>query len=203
MVTLLIPTDAPYVTGPPQGKWTYADWEMLPNDGNRYEVINGVLYVTTAPSFFHQWIVRRLDRFVGVPAEEQGLAFAATAPIGVIMPACDPVQPDFTLVLAGRADIIRERRIMGVPDVIVEVMSPGSTAYDERVKLAAYAAAGVPEYGVIDPAARVVRVYRLEAPGRYSAPRTFDEADALTFDCLPGIAVPVAQLFAGAPDTTW
>ena len=50
-----------------QGHWTYADWEALPDDGNRYEVIDGVLYMTTAPSFFHQWIVRRLDRYLGMP----------------------------------------------------------------------------------------------------------------------------------------
>src|SRR5207247_363754 len=103
----------------------------LPNDDNHYEIIAGVLYMGTAPSYFHQWIVRRLDRFVGVPAEQQGAAFAAIAPVGVLMPGCDPVQPDFVIVLASRASIIRERRIMGVPDLIVEVISPGSIAYDE------------------------------------------------------------------------
>src|SRR5689334_7433198 len=47
--------------------WNYTRWKRLPDDGNRYEVIDGVLYMTTAPSNFHQWIVRRLDRFVGIP----------------------------------------------------------------------------------------------------------------------------------------
>jgi Uma2 family endonuclease len=75
--------------------WNYARWEQLPDDGNRYEVIDGVLYMTTAPSTFHQWIVRRLDRFVGMPLEDQGLAYIFTAPIGLLMPDCDPVQPDF------------------------------------------------------------------------------------------------------------
>ncbi len=202
MTALVIPTDAAAVNGPPQGRWTYADWETLPDDGNRYEVIGGVLYMTTAPSYFHQWIVRRLDRYVGQPAEQQGLAFAATAPIGLLMPGCDPVQPDFVLVLAARAAIIRERRIFGVPDLIVEVLSPGSVAYDERVKLAAYATAGVPEYATIDPAARTVSLYRLEAPGRYAAPRIFHEDARVSFDCLPTISVLVSDLFAGAPDTT-
>ena len=64
--------------GPPQGQWTYADWEELPDDGNRYEIIDGVLYMTTAPSFFHQWIVNRLERHITIPAEDQGLAFAFT-----------------------------------------------------------------------------------------------------------------------------
>jgi Uma2 family endonuclease len=73
MTALIVPTDAPAVAGPPQGHWTYADWETLPDDGNRYEVIDGVLYMTTAPSTFHQWIVKRLERYIGIPLEDQGL----------------------------------------------------------------------------------------------------------------------------------
>ena len=70
--------------------WNYDRWEReLPDDGNRYEVIEGILYMTTAPGYFHQWIVRRLDQYVGVPLEQQGLAYAATAPIGVLMPGCE------------------------------------------------------------------------------------------------------------------
>jgi hypothetical protein len=52
MVALIIPTDAPIIPGPPQGRWTYADWESLPDDGNRYEIIDGVLYMTTARASF-------------------------------------------------------------------------------------------------------------------------------------------------------
>ena len=202
MVTLVIPTSASSIAGPPQGHWTHAAWEALPDDGNRYEIIDGVLYMTTAPSYFHQWIVRRLDHFIGIPAEQQGLAFAAVAPIGLIMPGCDPVQPDFVLVLKDKASIIRDRRIYGVPNLIIEVISPGSIAYDEQVKLAAYAAAGVPEYATIDPATRTLNLYRLEAPGRFASPRIFTQTETATFDCLPTISVPVAELFAGAPDTT-
>ena len=202
MATLVIPTDANTVYGPPQGQWTYEDWLRLPDDGNRYEIINGHLYMTTAPSSFHQWIVLRLYRFVGIPAEEQELALAMVAPIGVIMPDCDPVQPDFVLVLKERADIFRDRRIMGVPDLIAEVLSPGSTAYDEQVKLEAYAKAGVPEYAIIDPGARRVSVHRLDEPGKYADPVIFGEDDTLTFNCLPSINVAVSGLFAGAPDTT-
>src|SRR3712207_9443149 len=64
--------------------WCYARWEQLPDDGNRYEVIDGVLYMTTAPSNFHRWIVRRLDRVVGIPLEDLGVAYVFTVPIGVL-----------------------------------------------------------------------------------------------------------------------
>jgi Uma2 family endonuclease len=202
MTTLAIPTHAPAVTGPPQGYWTIADWEKLPDDGNRYEIINGVLYMTTAPSFFHQWIVRRLDRFVGVPAETQGLAYAAVAPVGLIMPGCDPVQPDFVIVLKHHAEIIRERRIMGVPNLIVEVMSPGSIAYDLGLKLETYAQAAVPEYAVVNPAEQTLSLYQLDQPEQYAAPQVFRESDPVAFSCLPTIQFAVANLFEDAPDTS-
>jgi Uma2 family endonuclease len=118
------------------------------------------------------------------------------------MPGCEPVQPDYVFVLKDNADIINGGRIRGVPNLIGEVQSPGNAAYDERVKLIAYAFAGVPEYAIVKPAARMVSYYRLDALGRYTAPREYTEADTILFDCLPGIAVPIAQLFAGAPDTT-
>jgi len=202
MVALAIPTDAPLISGPPQGRWTYADWESLPDDDNRYEIIDGFLYRSTPPSYFHQWIIRWLDHSVGMPAEQQGLGFAATAPVGLLMPGGDPVQPDFVFVLKEHAEIINDRKIRGVPDVIVEVISPGSVAYDERVKLLAYAAAGVPEYGLIVPTERVVRLYKLDAPGRYAFPKTFTEGQSFSFGCLPELTVSVADLFAGSPDTT-
>ena len=91
MTALVIKTDSPVVAGPLQGHWTLADWEALPNDGNRYEIIDGVLYMTTAPHSFHQWIIRRLERFIGIPAEDAGLAYCFPAPVGVIMPGCDVV----------------------------------------------------------------------------------------------------------------
>jgi Uma2 family endonuclease len=202
MVTLVIPTDAASVKGPPQGQWTYADWETLPDDGNRYEVIDGVLFMSTAPSSFHQWIIKHLYRFVGLPAEEQGLAYAYFAPIGVLMPGCEPVQPDFVIVLSKRASILHDRRIHGVPDLIIEVLSPGNPDYDQEVKMEAYAKAGVPEYGIIDPAEKTLSLRSLERPGQYAEPRVFKVGDTVTFACLPTIPLEVGNLFADSPDTT-
>lgn len=202
MRTPVISTDAPTVIGPPQGQWAYADWEALPDDGNRYEIINGVLYMSTAPSSFHQWIVFQLVRYIGVPAVDQGLALPTFAPIGVIMPGCDPVQPDFVVVRTDNASIFRDRRIRGVPDLVVEILSPGTRTYDESVKLVTYAHAGLPEYTIVDPQARTLTHYRLEAPGGFGGPRVYEEAETCRFDCLPTVSVRVGDLFAGAPDTT-
>jgi Uma2 family endonuclease len=202
MTTLVIPTEAPAVSGPPQGRWTYVDWEALPSDGNRYEVIDGMLYMTTAPSNFHQWIVQGLHEYIGIPARRQGLAYAFAAPIGVLMPNCQPVQPDFVVILKAHADIIRDRRIIGVPDLIIEILSPGNAAYDEEIKLEAYARAGVREYAIVDPRTRTISHYRLKGPGLYTAPHMVGEDERILFDCLPTLPIPVRELFAGAPDTS-
>lgn len=183
--------------------WNYARWEQLPEDGNRYEVIDGVLYMTTAPSSFHQWIVRRLDRFVGIPLEDQAVAYVFTAPIGVLMPGCDPVQPDFVVVRRTKASIIRERRIRGVPDLIAEVLSPGNAEQDTKIKRAAYAHAGVPEYWIVRPDTRdVLQCSQPDAVlGDYTQTVLIGLADELVAATLPA-RVSVADLFADAPDTT-
>lgn len=202
MTTLVVPTDAPSVVGPPQGGWTYADWESLVDDGRRYEIIAGVLYMTTAPSSFHQWIIQGLHEFIGIPMRRRSLGYALAAPVGLIMPGCDPVQPDFVIILQAHASIIRNRRIMGVPDAIIEVLSPGNAAYDTEIKRQAYAVAGVPEYGIIDPGKRRFSHYQLSAPGDYAVPVIVDASATVTLNCLPDLVIPIGELFAGAPDTS-
>lgn len=199
MVTLVMRTDAPKVAGPPQGQWKYSDWEHLPDDDNRYEIIDGVLYMSTSPSAFHHWIIKRLVTKIGARAEEEGLAYIYFAPIGVIMPGCDPIQPDFVIVRAGRESIIHERGIRGVPDLIAEVLSPGNHDYDEAVKKAAYENAGVPEYLIIDPVTRTVRHFQLNDNRQYDEPQVYTVHDTLVIVCLPTIPILVEDLFAGSP----
>lgn len=186
----------------PDASWTYDRWEQLPDDGNRYEVICGVLYMTTSPSQFHQWVVKRLMILVGYPAEVQGLVYAYTAPIGVLMPGCDPVQPDFLLIRQERADIIPDQRIRGVPDLIAEVLSPNNAEHDTVVKRSAYARAGVPEYWIVRPATRdILLCWQPDADlGDYTQTRLIAGDADLTSPTLE-LRVTVADLFAGAPNT--
>lgn len=202
MRALVINTDAPTVLGPPQGHWSYADWERLPEDGNSYEIIDGVLYMTTAPSTYHQWITMSLIQYLAIPAKTQGRGYAFTAPVGLLIPGCDPVQPDFMFVRAANQAIIHDRRIRGVPDLIIEILSPSSIIYDSQIKLRAYVLAGVPEYAIIDPQTRTLDYYRLHSPGRYDGPVSFAETERISFACLPETPLRIGELFAGAPDTS-
>jgi len=185
----------------PDASWDYARWEQLPDDGNRYEVICGVLYMSTAQSQFHQWIVKRLMFRVGSVAEERGLAWAYTAPIGVLMPGCDPVQPDFLLIRQDRAEISPDQRIRGVPDLIAEVLSPTNPEQDTVVKRAAYARAGVPEYWIVRPTTRdVLLCWQPDATlGDYTQSRLV-AADAELVSPTLTLRVPVGDLFSGAPN---
>jgi Uma2 family endonuclease len=190
------------VKGPPQGQWTYADWERIPDDGNIYEVIDGMLFVSKVPGITHQTTLLNFYDCLGYPARQQKFAEVYFKRIGVQIPACDPVQPDLVVVLTWRASLVEESGFFVIPDLLAEILSPGSRDYVEGIKLEAYEKAGVPEYVVIDPEERQLRLYTLKSPGDYGEPRVYNEGDSVTFACLPTIVVEVSKLFEGAPDTT-
>ena len=180
--------------------WCYDKWEQLPEDGNRYEVIDGVLYMSTAPSYWHQQSVILLIEHVGLPMKQQGVVSVATAPVGVIMPGADPVQPDFLLIRTERRHIIAEDgRVRGVPDLIAEILSPNHPELDTIVKRAAYARAGVPEYWILRSETRDILVYSEPdaALSDYTSVRRFTADSELVSPTLP-ITVAVAALFEDA-----
>lgn len=183
--------------------WNRSRWEQLPEDGNRYEVVDGVLYMSTAPRYFHQWIARQILFELHRQIEAAGLGAVIMAPIGVFMPGCDPVQPDLVVMAASGAAVLRDGRIEGPPALLVEVQSPSSIGYDDRTKRQAYARAGVPEYWIARPATRDVLVCSQpdSTLGDYAQSRLFATGDELISTTLP-IRFSVASLFDGAPDTT-
>jgi len=199
----MIVAPAEFVLRSLDATWDYGRWSALPGDGHRYEVIDRVLYLTTAPSSFYGWITGRLWRFVGIPTEDAGVAFASSAPLGVLMPGCDPVQPDFLLVRQERAAIIRDGRIYGPPDLIVELLPPVNPEHDTETKRRAYARAGVPEYCIIRPATNdLLLCWQPErGAGDYAQVRVVPADGAFGSPTLP-VRVALADLAAGAPDRT-
>jgi Uma2 family endonuclease len=182
--------------------WDYARWEQIPYDGNLYEVLDGVLYMTTSPSNYHGWISLRLVRYVGFPAEDSGLAYVFVAPNGLLIPGAQPAQPDFVLVRREKADIIHDKRIQGIPDLIAEILSPSNPELDTDTKLGIYARAGVPEYWIVRPATRDILVHWQpdRARGTYGQVSLIAPDARLVSPTLP-IEFAVANLFTGAPDT--
>ena len=132
-------------------EWNRARWEQLPDDGKRYEVIDGVLCMTTAPSPFHQWIIRQIQRALFTQIDDAGVGITLASPIGLFMPGCDPVQPDVLVIPAADIGIVNNGRISGVSALLIEVLSPSNSSVDLRIKRQAYASAGVPEYWIVRP----------------------------------------------------
>jgi len=180
---------------PPQGEWTYEDWLKLPNDGYRYEVIDGVLYVSPPPRIRHQRIsirfVRRLANFV----EERRLGEVLEAPVGVRFPNQPvPFQPDILFIRRDRLDILGEKYVEGVPDLIVEILSPSNWLYDRQEKMEVYQEAGVPEYWIVDPRARAIEVYVLEE-GEYLLIGRYGQGEVARSEVLRNFEIPVDEIF--------
>ncbi len=186
-----------------EANWDRERWARLPDDGNRYEVIDGVLYMTTAPSNFHQWITRQIFLALFQQLDSRNLGVTLWSPIGLFMPGCDPVQPDLLFIPTADLTILRDRHIYGVPGLLVEILSPSNAAQDLEIKRRAYARAGVPEYWIAHPAERNVRVY--SAPdavrGEYRQAERFAADDELVSPTLP-FRAPVVGFFADAPDSS-
>lgn len=178
---------------------TYADYVALPEDGKRYELIDGEFFVTPAPSYWHQKLADRIIQAIRNYLDEHPVGDAVSAPFDVVLNPQETRawQPDVLYVANEHRDIIQEKRILGAPDLVVEVVSPGSEQYDLGAKKDAYEQAGVREYWVVWQSFRRVEVYRLKKSGRYGKPDLLDDGDTLTTDLLPGFSLPVARLYAG------
>ncbi|MCX7792162.1 MAG: Uma2 family endonuclease [Chloroflexaceae bacterium] len=192
--TLPTVTPASHVPGPPQGRWTYADYARLPDDGQRYEVIDGVLYMTPAPGTEHQSVTNLIATFLTMHVQFAGLGKVFSAPTDVELAPGFVVQPDVLVISADRLHLITPSRISGPPDLVVEVTSPGTAGYDRREKQDAYARAGAPEYWIVDPHAQTVEVLVLEE-GSYRSQGVFRGQARLPSRVIADFPTPVEQLF--------
>jgi Uma2 family endonuclease len=140
--------------------YTVADVRALPDDGNRYEVIAGQLFVTPAPGTRHQRILANLFLLVGTYVKRHKLGEAWFAPLDVVFGAHTLVEPDLLFVRGARLHIVTERELTGPPDLAVEVVSPSSVRADRGRKRQLYLDEGVAEYWVVDPERGSVEVQR-------------------------------------------
>ncbi len=191
---LSVVTPADWVPGPPQGSWTYEDYAALPDDGRRYEIVNGVLVMAPAPDLGHQSIVLRLSHYLFAHAELAGLGRVFAAPIDVELESKNVFQPDVVVILNAHLNRMTQKKIIGAPDLAVEVASPSTAAYDRLTKYDVYARAGVTEYWIVKPTRRTVEVLVLEH-GEYRSLGVFSEQATLPSRVIPGLPVRVEQFF--------
>ena len=191
---LPVAVPADWVSGPSQGQWTYKEYAALPEDGNRYEVLQGVLYMAPSPGTGHQRISTAISYYLYAAVELTGMGVVCTAPLDVMLDAKNTVQPDVLVVLNEHFDRVTKAGIVGAPDLVVEIASPSTARIDLNEKLAAYASAGVPEYWVVNPDARTVEVLTLRRDV-YSSSGAYYGPAVLPSRVVPGLNVKVEQFF--------
>ncbi len=179
-----------------RAKMTIAELDRLPDDGNRYELIDGELFVSPSPFVIHQRIQLRLSGLLDQFAEKHDLGRVYTAPLDVYLtlPRAKGetrVQPDTLFVSKARSHIIQDW-IRGAPDLVVEILSKATARADQNEKRDAYRAAGVQEYWIVDPNRQNVTVHHF-ATGE--APHVLSGDETLTTRLLPGFEISVSFIF--------
>jgi Uma2 family endonuclease len=127
--------------------------------------------------------------------EDTGVAQVFNAPMDVLLDEITCLQPDLVVVRSSRADIVKEANIAGVPDLVVEILSPSHPGNDRFLKRGVYARYRVPEYWIVDPVNGFVTVLRSSQPDRYDLEARFDSAATLTSEEFPELNVPLARVF--------
>jgi Uma2 family endonuclease len=176
---------------------TNADVESMPDDGNRYELIDGELYVSAAPSFFHQTILANIMFAFRDYLRDHPIG-RITPGVGVIFDDYDGVIPDLVFATRERmTEALAAGRFRAAPEIVIEILSPGSSNIrrDRHVKLSLYNARGVDEYWIVDPENRSVEINRRNELGDLALERNLNDSDELTSVLLPGFSVRVDTFF--------
>ena len=147
-MSVVYETETPHAPRVGLGPYREADYLALP-EKPRCELLYGRLLVTPAPNVRHQVVVGRILRLLFELVDREG-GLAVDSPVDVVLADHSVVQPDVIYVTRARSSIIRER-IEGAPDLVVEILSPGTARRDLGEKLRLYAEAGVAEYWIVDP----------------------------------------------------
>lgn len=175
---------------------TIADWDAMPNDGMRYEVIEGELYMSCAPSLKHQITLGNLYADIRQYLDNNPLGLLIPGP-GVMFSEYNGVIPDLVFIRQERlAAIANEDRITGAPDLMIEIVSPGAenSRRDRLVKRHLYGKHSVQEYWIVDPEQASIELYVLQGQ-LLQMTALLSGTDELVSTVLPGYRCPVSRIF--------
>ncbi len=178
-------------------RWTSADLELLPENNNRYEIIDGELFVTRAPHWKHQTTCGNFYAKLQAWSEIANLGFTSIG-AGVIFGDNDDVIPDVVWISKEKYEILLDKagHLCGAPDLVIEVLSAGTEneKRDRELKLKLYSSRGVGEYWIADWRSQQILIYRREN-GVLKLALTLFAGDTITSPLLPKFSCPVAQIF--------
>ena len=177
-------------------KLDYSDLASAPDDGLRYEILNGDLLVTPAPSLVHQRVSRRLQRQLEDYFHTAGRGEVFDAPADVILTPHDVVEPD--LLVVTDAQQLSRRGVEGPPTLVVEILSLSTRDHDQTLKARRYAELGIPHYWIVDPDA--LRIVFYSAEGRRYVVAAEAEGDTtVVAPGWPGLTIAVGELWKPSP----
>jgi Uma2 family endonuclease len=179
----------------PSRRMTYADYLAMPEDGRRYEILDGELVEMSSPTTRHQRVLLELAVQIHRLVKERGRGTVLCAPCDVVLAQDQVVQPDILYVSEERRAIVQKAAVMGAPDFLIEVLSPSNRAWDRVRKRRVYGKSGVREYWIVDPEEKTIEVYRLEGSELLLVP-TIGDGDVECLAGLPGLRVSPAEVFA-------
>jgi Uma2 family endonuclease len=181
--------------------WTYSDLVALPDDHLRHELIDGEHFVTPSPAIPHQVILWNLTEALGPYLRANPNGTALTGPVDVKLSPYTVLVPDLVYFTAERfAQVVNEKHATAAPDLVVEILSPGTRHRDKGRKRAVYDREGVREYWMVDPEARSVTVLRRprsDAGLTDVTVLTLAEGGILESPLFPGLQIALREVFRG------
>ena len=165
----------------------------MPNNGKRYEIVEGDLFVTPVPRRLDQRIVTRLSRLLSGFVDDHQLGEVYVSPFDVVFSPFDIVEPDLVYFSNARESVLTELNAQGAPDLVVEVFSETTEKTDRTFKLKLYGKFGVQEYWMLDPAGTAAEIYRRGEEGLDLLAK-LSAAEALTSPMFPGFSVLLRDL---------
>jgi Uma2 family endonuclease len=176
-------------------KHNIKDYKLLP-EGAPYQLIDGELVMTPAPTTFHQIISGRIFIKMTAFVKEKGAGLVLYAPVDIYLDDENAFQPDLVFVSKQRRDIVKDDGIHGAPDTVIEILSPATAYYDMKKKYKIYEKFGVKEYWIVDPEMKNVELFSLSEQGKYQMNADVTGQGAVTSGILAGFEISLDEIFA-------
>lgn len=173
---------------------TLADLDATPDDGRIYELLNGEIIVSAAPTWKHQIVSQMLNRLIDGWVVQHEIGVALAAPVNVVLDGQNALQPDLIYVGPDYAGQVLNGRFHGSPDLAVEIISPTSRGRDATLKPMRYALAGIREFWLADPELRIIAVFELDCD--HYVDRAADADGVFESGVLTGLRLEPAAVFA-------
>lgn len=174
-------------------KYTYEDYLKTPED-KRYELIEGELVMTPSPVPYHQWILKNIEFELEKFVRQQNIGKVFIAPCDVYLDEENVVQPDIFFISKDRLNIIGDKNIQAAPDLVVEVLSEGTSYKDMVKKKKLYARFGVKEYWIVDPWEKTIEIYSNKEK-TFSLQKSYLQNDILESPIVTGLEIKLSDVF--------